>query len=94
MGDLCGPRPHPRVADRHQLPELPRAQPGERGYQDGSDAVITLATARSSHLDHAAGPFASGWTHLNRLDGFGVRTSPPVTFFVAPQWGLRPSGPA
>ncbi|MFI7345302.1 hypothetical protein ACIBSR_03385 [Streptomyces sp. NPDC049936] len=26
--------------------------------------------------------------------GTGVSDLPPVTFFVAPQWGLRPSGPA
>ncbi len=26
--------------------------------------------------------------------GPGCVIVPPVTFFVAPQWGLRPSGPA
>jgi len=35
---------------RHQLVEVTRAQPGERGYPDGSDAVITPATPRSSQL--------------------------------------------
>ncbi len=33
-----------------QLPEGPRAQPCDGAIQDGSDAVITLGTARSSQL--------------------------------------------
>lgn len=35
--------------NRHQLSESARAQPSERGYPGGSDAVITPTTARSFH---------------------------------------------
>lgn len=49
--------------------------PVNGAIQKGSDAVITPATARSSHLDHASGPAASGGTYLDRPDGFRVRSS-------------------
>lgn len=75
--------PRPALADGvralasqngHQLPELPRTQPAERATHDGSAAVSTPATVRSSHLDHAGAPASDG-THLGRPDGVGMRAS-------------------
>lgn len=61
--------------------EQARTPSANGATQDRSDALVTPATMRSSHLDHAAGA-ASGWTYFGRPGGIRVRSSRP--------WLLRP----
>ncbi len=78
-GDLTV-QPHDAVPDAPAWPgngrrPVPRYCPVNGPIQEGSDAVITPATARSSHLDHVPGPAASDRTYLDRPDGSRVRSS-------------------
>ncbi|WP_232788649.1 helix-turn-helix domain-containing protein [Streptomyces odonnellii] len=77
-----------------------RGQRLERAHRDLSDRTLrTVAVhriaARWGFPDHTT--FTRAFRAAYGLPPRDYRRqalAPPVTFFVAPQWGLRPSGPA
>ncbi|MGW0672550.1 hypothetical protein [Streptomyces sp. NPDC002746] len=71
--------------ERHPAPagEQPAAMP----ISTKKDKALSATAEFTAHIQGAHGTLPDGWQDL-------IAPPPPVTVFVAPQWGYRPSGPA